>query len=291
MRNALRYAVVALWGPAAFLAGCREPEPEPPLTTADVVIASADAIPLDPSEGAWNDAPEHLASLITQDLVDPRQMEPTTGELRVRALSDGTAIAFRLQWADDTQNDLLTTATFADACAVQLPAEIGPTLPAPQMGEEGRMVEITYWSAAWQASVDGRGDSITDLYPNASIDHYPFEAQSLEPGSQEQRAMEARYAPAMALGNPMSGPHSTPVQNLVAEGPGTLAPAPSAACDGHGLHTEDGWAVVITRQMPQGLLEQSHSQVAFAVWEGSHKEVGARKMRTGWITLTMQEKP
>ena len=40
-----------------------------------------------------------------------------------------------------------------------------PTVPAPQMGEAGRSVEITYWSAAWQAIVDGRGDTIQDVYP------------------------------------------------------------------------------------------------------------------------------
>jgi len=44
--------------------------------------------------------------------------------------------------------------------AVQLPAATTPDVPAPQMGEEGKPVEITYWSAIFQATVNGRKDDI-----------------------------------------------------------------------------------------------------------------------------------
>jgi hypothetical protein len=159
------------------------------------------------------------------------------------------------------------------------------------MGESGRPVQITYWSAAWQAAVDGRGDSLKDLYPNATVDHYPFEAPSLDPGSAEQKAMAARYAPARALGNVLAGPWEKPVQDLIAEGPGTLAATASTASDGRGQRSVGGWTVVITRLLPEGFETAAPGQVAFAVWEGSHGEVGARKMRTGWITLTKLEKP
>jgi hypothetical protein len=40
--------------------------------------------------------------------------------------------------------------------------------------------------------------------------------------------------------------------------------------------------------MPAGLAPATRTQVAFAVWEGSHDEVGARKMRTGWVQLAME---
>jgi hypothetical protein len=47
--------------------------------------------------------------------------------------------------------------------------------------------------------------------------------------------MAARYAPARAVGNEMAGPRERPVEDLIAEGPGTLSPAASqnstgAAC-------------------------------------------------------------
>jgi hypothetical protein len=139
--------------------------------------------------------------------------------------------------------------------------------------------------------VDGRGDSLKDLYPNATVDHYPFEAKSLEPGSPDQRAMEARYAPARALGNSMAGPRQKPVQDLIAEGPGTLAPAETTFAEGRGRRSPDGWAVVISRPLPEGLDRQGQAQIAFAVWEGTHHEAGARKMRTPWTTLVKQATP
>jgi hypothetical protein len=164
-------------------------------------------------------------------------------------------------------------------------------MPAPQMGEQGKPVEITFWRASWQAVVDGRGDTIKDLYPGATVDHYPFQAPSLEKGSTAQREMEARYSPARALGNRMAGPRERAVEDLIAEGPGTLASAPAAGSDGRGKRTADGWSVLISRRLPDGLAPGKRSQVAFAVWEGADQEAGSRKMRTGWIPIVVEAKP
>ena len=269
--------------------GCRRAEPPAPV--ANVVAASAAAVPESPDDPAWGAAPEHVARLIAQDQVEPRLMDLSTPEVRVRALCDGRRLAFRLAWADDTKDDLPEVARFADACAVQLPQVVEATIPAPQMGEPGRAVAIVMWSAAWQAAVDGRGDSIRDVYPNAAVDHYPFEAPPLEPGSAPQRAMATRYAPAVAVGNVMAGPRGAPVQDLIAEGPGTLSRAPSGRSTGAGMRTESGWSVVLVRDLPDGLLPLGSTQVAFAVWEGGREEVGARKMRTAWIPLTLEVQP
>lgn len=286
MRNIALHALIAAL--VAASTGCRKPVSAVPSPNVLVVTG---AIPDDPLDEAWSEAPVHVATLLTQDMVEPRSMRISTEKIQVRAVTDGREIAFRLEWLDGSNDDRSVPARFADACAVQLPAKVEPTLPAPQMGEPGRPVEIVYWNAAWQAVVDGRGDSIRDLYPNASVDHYPFEARSLEPGSPQQTEMAARYAPARALNNAMAGPRSNPVQDLVAEGPGTLSPSVSAGSTGRGRRTADGWAVVIRRKLPQGFSVQTETQVAFAVWEGAHQEVGARKMRTAWIPLVMQAQP
>ena len=193
-----------------------------------------------------------------------------------------------MEWADATKNDLATPNQFVDACAVQLPAKIAPNVPAPQMGETGRPVEIAYWNASWQATVNGRGDTIKDVYPNAAVDHYPFQAAALQKDSPAQKEMATRYSPARALGNPMGGPHDTPVQDLIAEGPGTITRAAQTASKGRGERTATGWAVVITRRLPDGFNAQTRDQVAFAVWQGAEEEVGPRKMRTGWIPLALQ---
>ncbi len=254
----------------------------------EVVAVHRPSLPSDPEDPAWAGVPAHRAALILQDLVEPRLLEPSTREVVVRAITDGARVAFRLEWADGAMDDVQAPGRFTDACAVQVPSLASADVPAPQMGEPGRTVEITFWRASWQAVVDGRGDSIRDLYPGAGVDHYPFEAASLAPGSAEREAMALRYAPARALRNPMAGPRERPVEDLVAAGPGSLERAPVQASEGRGRRTGTGWSVVLSRPLPEGLAPGSRSQVAFAVWQGEKGEAGARKMRSPWIPLSIE---
>jgi len=283
----MRTSIVGLGFVAAILAvGCRKETP--PAAAQEVTVLQVAAIPTEPGDPAWDEAPEFAAPLLPQDLVEPRLLDPATKEVRVRAVTDGRDLGFRLEWTDPSDDDRLDLALFGDACAVQLPTGVGPDLPAPQMGEAGRPVEITYWRATWQATVDGREDSIRAIYPHATVDHYPFEAPSLAEGSAAAQEMAALYAPARSLGNMMAGPRDQPVEDLVSEGPGSLAPAAQSGSRGMGRRTEGGWAVVLTRRLPANLTGGARTQVAFAVWEGSGEEVGARKARSGWVPLVRE---
>jgi hypothetical protein len=259
---------------------------KPPISPSEVRALGVERVPASPDDPAWRTAPLHAAQLLPQDVVEPRLLASTTAILHVQALTDGRAVAFRLSWAAPARSDLAVPGRFVDACAVQLPASPGPEVPAATMGETGQIVEISYWSAAWQAVVDGRAtDDIQALYPNARVDHYPFDSASLTKGSPEQLAMARRFAPAFAAGNRMAGPRTTPVEDLVSEGPGTLRPAPRSVSTGAGKPTPEGWAVVISRPLPSGVAPGGRSQVAFAIWQGALGEVGGRKMRTPWIAL------
>jgi len=279
-----RCAVLVLL--AGVTAACSGgPPPAPP---AEVVAVKRAAVPTEPGDAAWNGLPAFPAALILQDMVEPRLLEASTRQVDVKAITDGKRVAFRLEWADPGDEDRSDVASFTDACAVQLPALVKADVPAPQMGETGRPVEIVYWRAGWQAMVDGREDSIKAFHPNAAVDHYPFEAPSLEKGSPEQVAMAKRYAPARALDNPMAGPRKQPVQDLVAEGPGTLRPAAETRSTGRGERRPNGWAVTLVRPVPDGLGAGMRSQVAFAVWQGSHAEAGARKMRSAWVPILVE---
>ena len=286
MRRSFRISLLPLLA-ITLLAACQK---APPTSTAEVVVVSRPSLPSDPTDAAWNETPIHVAPLILQDMVEPRLLKPSTAEVRVRAITDGSRVALRLEWTDATKNDLPGAARFSDACAVQFPTKVAAEMPAPQMGEKGKPVEITFWRASWQAVVDGRGDTIKDLYPNAAVDHYPFQAAPLDKGSPAQREMEARYSPARALGSHMSGPRQRPVEDLIAEGPGTLTSGQATGSDGRGRRTMDGWSVLISRPLPDGLAPGKRSQVAFAVWEGSDQEAGSRKMRTGWIPIVVEVK-
>ncbi|OGV70599.1 MAG: hypothetical protein A3K19_06520 [Lentisphaerae bacterium RIFOXYB12_FULL_65_16] len=289
MRQIAGCSLVVLALAAMALAGCRKKAP-PPIPQNVTMIAAA-TVPADAAAATWQSAPEYVAKLLPQDMVEPRLLQASTAEVRVRAIHDGVEVAFRLEWADATVDDQAAGARFCDGCAIQWPAKIEPNVPAPQMGEIGHPVEIAFWNAGWQATFNGRGDSIKDIYPNAVVDHYPFEAASLPNGSAAQTEMATRYAPARALGNAMAGPRSTPVQDLVAEGPGTLASAAATTSKGNGQRSPAGWTVVITRRLPAGMNRQTPTQIAFAVWEGSQQEVGARKMRSVWVPLVMQGGP
>lgn len=248
-------------------------------------------LPATPTDSAWARIEPVRVPLIPQDMVEPRQLEPTTTEVFVRSATDGSSIAFLLEWNDATGDDAVRPAQFTDACAIQLPGTAEADLPAPQMGEPGRRVEITYWRASWQASVEGRPETIAALYPGASVDHYPFEAPSLEGNPSARQAMEKRYAPARAAGNEMGAPRRRAVEDLIAEGPGTLSPALKQHSSGRGLRTANGWAVVLARPLPAALAAGKRTQIALAVWDGARGEVGARKMRSAWVPLAIEGMP
>lgn len=280
----MRCLTIAIISSFAFLMSCHRVQ----VPTPEVNVAQVKEITLDPNDAAWDPISLHVSKMILQDLVEPRLLEPSTPEVQVKAMTNGNEIAFRLEWQDETQSDMPGPKHFIDGCAVQLPAKIDVTVPAPQMGEVGKTVEISFWRADWQAIVEGRADSITSIYPNASVDHYPSEAKSLEGNPQALGEAASRYSPAQALGNRRTGPRAQPVEDLIAEGPSTLSPAPNAVSKGKGVRTANGWAVVIARPMPVGFSNAAPSQIAFAVWEGAHTEVGARKMRTGWVPLILK---
>jgi DMSO reductase family type II enzyme heme b subunit len=280
----MRRHIVVLVAVASVAAACRPAA----VTTPDVVAVMAPAVPERPDDPAWANAPEHVEKLLLQDLVEPRLMTASTPDVRVRAIAGPTEVAFRLEWNDASKDDLPGNGRFVDACAVQVPQRADPNAPDPQMGQAGKGVQIAYWRADWQATVDGRGTTIQDLYPNATVDHYPFEAPTLEKGSAAQSEMARRYAPADAAGNLRGGARTSPVEDLTAEGPGSLSPAGGSKTRGRGVRTATGWSVVIVRPLPDGLAPNARTQVALAVWEGAGKEAGARKMRSGWVALAMR---
>ncbi len=285
----LAFRLFALFAILSLLAGsaCRNA----PKTIGEVVAIPVSAIPSDPGDAIWDHAPEYAAAMLLQDVVDPRLTKASTSEVRVRAITNGTIIGFRLQWLDPRKDDTPGPGLAVDSCAVQLPKAVAKDLPSPQMGEANRPVEVTLWRADWQAWASGRGGNIRDLYPNAAVDHYPFQAPPLETGSAGQKEMSTRYMPAQALGNQRNGPRESPVEDLVAEGPGTLKPEARSGSSGKGVWTKDGWMVVINRKLPASLGSGMRTQVAFAVWEGSHGEIGSRKMRTGWVSLLRRAEP
>jgi len=154
-----------------------------PQQNTEQVVARFTAAPLpfeDPHSKLWNDAAEHPAALVQQVITEPMLTEPGVELVKVRALHNGEWIVFRLEWSDPTQDLIPRPGTSSDAAAVQFPLAGDGDVPSFAMGEEGKGVRIWYWKAVWQDDARragaGGGDRISSLYPNAAVDHYPYEA-------------------------------------------------------------------------------------------------------------------
>jgi len=106
--------------------------------------------------------------------------------------------------------------------------------------------------------------------------------------------MEKLYDPPAAVGNPVATVDSA-VQDLIAEGFGTLAPAGERVSSGKGVHRDGRWHVVLTR--PLDLEPGSATRLrpgtsgfgAVAVWNGGKNHRGSIKMRSVWVPLVFEE--
>jgi hypothetical protein len=246
----------------------------------------------DPLSPAWDRAPEHPAALLPQDIVEPKLMDPGVARVDIRALHNSDWIVFRLGWNDATADVLAQTGVTSDSAAIQLPVNAGPQVPDPAMGESGKGVHLLYWKALWQddaARAASGQDRVAALYPNATTDHYPFLAN---PAAKDE--MTRRYAPAEAAGNPITRRAGTsPVQELLAEGYGTTTAATTQKALGRGAWRNGRWLVTMARPLDEGdglprLAPGQKTFLAVAVWDGTSRQAGARKMRSVWIPLVLQ---
>ncbi|MBM3221656.1 MAG: hypothetical protein FJZ38_23780 [Candidatus Rokubacteria bacterium] len=243
----------------------------------------------DPAARVWKDARPVKVAMLAQTVTLPNLAEPAVKELSVRAVHNGGWIAFLIEWTDATLSDRLLVDSFGDQVAVQLPVDVKAAPPSPMMGHVGGRVNIMQWRAALQHDIDKGAPSIKDLYPHAWTDVYPDEVLG---------ATDARpYAGALGIENPVSRGVASPVLDQMAEGWGSMTVKPDQHALGKGEWKEGTWRVAITRPMVSDdvnaprLVPATRTAVAFAVWEGGHREVGARKAWSPWIPLVIQAAP
>jgi len=262
------------------LVGTPEPPGEPHLTAP----FATGGVPLDdPAADAWNAAPESVIPVQAQNVAPP--MLPTAGllELRARALHDGDALAFRLQWDDEDVDDLDAVHRFHDAVAVMLPTSPGPP-PAITMGARGTPTHILQWRATWERDLTGK-TGVDQVYPRVVHDVMPDDVLPPETAK--------LYWVGRAVGNPLSAEtRETPIEQIVAEGYGTTTHLPRTDASGHGVHNGSSWTVALglptNREGIGAPLEPgSIWSVAFAVWLGNQQNRGGRKHYANWVKLTL----
>lgn len=261
---------------------------KPPVEGAPIVAPYVDGeLPTtDPGADAWKSAERTLVALAPQQIAQPFLDKAGVTALDARALHNGTEVALLLEWDDDSVDDLDGIRRYHDAVAVQLPTKSGAP-PALTMGAPGSPVHILQWRATWQRDIDSGGNTgVNQIYPAVVHDVMP---DDVLPAKTAQLYWVGREA-----GNPLSqNVRSTPVEEVVAEGFGSVTHLPRQTAVGHGNNENGRWHVVIAvpsarAGVGEALAPGTSWPVAFAVWLGSQENRGGRKHIANWQTLVLE---
>ncbi len=261
------------------------------LTAAQVAGALPEA---DPDSALWQEAAAIEVPLSAQQVVKPMRLETHVKAITARALRNEAQLAILLEWADETQNDsMVRVQDFRDAAAVQFP--LGEAQPFFCMGQQGGNVNIWHWKADWQADLTARQDMQT-LYPNMYVDQYPF-ASAAEPAQVGPADyLDPNYLPALVSGNLFAAPRTTPVEDLIAGGFGTLTSQPAAGqnIQGYGVWAAGKWRVIFSRELVSKEVEDvtftpgKVYSIAFAAWDGANEERNGQKSTSQWVSLQLE---
>jgi hypothetical protein len=282
--------VVAAGAGVAGIATAIEGRKSGPLVAGVPIVARRHRgeIPLeDPDAPAWRRAERVLVPLAAQQLAPPFLERTGVTELRARAVYNANQMAFLVEWDDAEIDDLDGIRRYHDAVAIQLPARAAAGPPAITMGAPGSPVHILQWRATWQRDIDTGGKTGVDqIYPEVVHDVMP---DDVLPGETAQLYWVGREA-----GNPLSQVfRTTPVEEVVAEGFGSVTHLRAQTASGHGAHEDGRWRVAISfpsdrASVGDALAPGTTWPVAFAVWLGSQENRGGRKHFADWQTLVVE---
>lgn len=223
----------------------------------------------DPFAAQWSTVAAQKITLLPQNITTPSVYQTSVSSLNVKTIHNGKWLAVLLVWDDPTKDIHVSHDHFSDACAIQFPVK-DANVTSPFMGSQDAPVTIIHWKAIWQNDVEKGYQKVADLYPNTWIDSDRF-GKSI--------AIDAK--------NPIAHPErKVPVEELMAKGFGTLTSQSTQDALGWGVWKNRQWHVVISRKMKT----MDATAIAFALWEGGHQDVGARKNYAPWIPFTVEKK-
>jgi hypothetical protein len=272
-------AALVLVGGGGCSNNTKEAAKPKPLTELSIKKVSGDLSKPDPAAAYWADAAEGMVTLLAQPMVTPRPEKTTTEQLFVKAVHDGTRVAFRLRWKDTEKSEAGKLGEFSDALALEFPLKDGPP-PLVMMGSKGNPVHLFHWRAQYQRDLERGKPQMKDLYPNVSVDMYPLEPKESPGGTEEDKE---KFSPGVAAGNPQSYPKEG-IDEIVAEGFSTSAVQKGHGSAARGEWKDGEWTLVIVRKLEieggSTLKGGAKGNIAFAVWQGGKGEVGSRKCVT-----------
>jgi hypothetical protein len=249
-----------------------------PVATPTIVVRTAKAkLTLDPWDASWK-----KVSAVTMPLTITSTPDAKALNVSVKAVTDGTNLAVRMEWADASKDvNTLRPQDFGDQATMQLSDQVSNAC----MGQvELNAVHIWQWKADWQ---EGSRDMITQ-FPNMVNDGFHDDQGNA-------LLTEDLYArPAFVAGNARAAAKKdSPVEALIAQGAGTLTPVGGPGeMQAKGDYQKGKWAVVFIRPL-QGqagdvsLTAGAPLQAAFAVWDGHVMQRDGMKYVTSWVVLQL----
>lgn len=233
----------------------------------------------EPMGSPWNEVEKTTVILFPQNITTPSIYQTTVGALEAKAIHNGKWVAVLLSWDDPTKDFHLSLDHFSDACAIQFPLKEAEKT-SPFMGNKDAPVEILHWKAIWQNDIEAGFQKVTDLYPNTWVDTYRFGKNVARDAKNPVSQMERKV----------------PVEELMAAGFGTLTSQSLQDSSGWGVWKDGKWFVVLTHKMKTRdkhdpvLRPGEKTSIAFALWEGGHKNGGARKNYAPWVPFVLEKK-
>jgi hypothetical protein len=247
----------------------------------------------DPFAPDWDAVPAMAVPVTPQGITMPALETASVEQVHVQAVTDGRMILWRLSWVDAAPDVHVDSGRFTDAVAVQFPLTPDASY---MMGEREKAVQILHWKAVWQKDVDEHFQDVQDLHPNYWTDLYWF-AQGKFPYPVPEAFADTtshQWFPAYRAGNPIADfLRSQPVEELFAEGFGSLTTQRQSATGGRGAWRDGRWAVVFARPLqtddPLDYQFSAGARGTFsvAVWEGSAGNVGGRKHWSLWVEFQL----
>jgi hypothetical protein len=221
-------------------------------------------LPAAPEDPAWSKIPVMTIPLSGQVITRPVWPEPSTRSLSLRAIHNGTEIAFLLEWQDNTKNDRLTPGTFRDGAAIGLPLGDAPAFFC--MGQLDHYINIWHWKADWQSDIDRRAARASEGKTGGEVRRFEVIPR-----------------------------RKSSVEDLIGGGFSTLTTKEDQGrVQGKATWKDGVWRVVIRRPMAntgqenEAKLEPGRLQaVAFAIWNGENKERNGQKAVAPWFQLAI----
>jgi len=227
----------------------------------------------------------------------------------VQALHDGAELALRISWLDPTVDESgVRHNEFRDAVAVQFSMSSDPPFYMGDKAEHGG-VNIWMWKADRQYNIAKGYRDVDAVFPDAAVDYYPEPAFSRSDltAVDRERGSVARHHPefvtAWGAGNLVADPNlNTPVECLVARGPGTLAGKPSAVqfVKGQAMYERGVWYVQMQRTLDVPHCQEhedsderafrpgDYMPASFAIWNGSAGDRDGKKNISIWQKLVIE---